>query len=665
MSRRNSFANGQFRTSNTEPMSASDLSTFVSEQIKESFSQKLLRSTVWVIVAFQALLVFCSLVFAWLLRFDFSLPYRPLLFSAALLLIVIRLAAMGHFDLFHGWWRFAGISDVLDITKAVLFGSATFFLCLYIILGVKNFPRSVYILEPLITAGLLASVRLVSRVLVVSARASMTPQKKIMLIGAGFAAEMLIRELERQGSGYQVICCVDDDQSKLGIKIHGIPVLGTVDHLPTLLNKGAVDEVLIVVPSATGKQMERFVRICDQAGVKFKTVPTLQDIISGRIGISEFRQVQLEDLLGRNQVEIDLGVVRRQIEGQVVLVTGAAGSIGTELCRQILKHGPGKLLCLDQSETGIFDQQLELAERNNGSHLAFCVADIGDRNRMSAIFAQHKPKVVFHAAAYKHVPVMEANAHEAVKNNVISFLSLLDIAEENSCSDFVLISSDKAVNPTNVMGATKRTGELLISCRPANSMRCVTVRFGNVLGSSGSVVRVFEKQLRNNQPLTVTHPRIKRFFMTTQEAVSLVLQAFTIGEHGDILVLDMGEPVCIMDLAKSLIRLSGKTERQVAIQFTGLRPGEKLQEELFYSTEQVLPTSSAKIKKARGKTVDWSVMIRQLEELQGSLTLESAGPVRAKLKQIVPEYSYAVGREPNEKLLHEASGELEQVSWQS
>jgi FlaA1/EpsC-like NDP-sugar epimerase len=646
-------------------MSASDSSTFISQQIEESFSQKLLRSTVWIIVPFQALLVFCSLVLAWLLRFDFSLPYRPLLFSAALLLIVIRLAAIGHLDLFHGWWRFAGVSDVLDIAKAVLLGSATFFLCLYVVLGVKNFPRSVYILEPLITAGLLASVRLVSRVLAVSARTGLPAQKRVMLIGAGFAAEMLIREIERQGSGYHVVGCVDDDRSKLGVKIHGIPVLGTVDRLPTLLTKEAADEVMIAAPSATGKQMERFVRICEQAGVKFKTVPTLQDIISGRVGISEFRQVQLEDLLGRNQVEIDLGCVRTQIEGQVVLVTGAAGSIGSELCRQILKHGPGKLLCVDQSETGIFDQQLELTECKNGSHLAFCVADIGDRNRMSAIFTQHKPQVVFHAAAYKHVPVMEANAQEAVKNNVISFQSLLDIAEENGCSDFVLISSDKAVNPTNVMGATKRTGELLISCRPANSMRCVTVRFGNVLGSSGSVVRVFEKQLRNNQPLTITHPQIKRFFMTTQEAVSLVLQAFTIGEHGDILVLDMGEPVYIIDLAKSLIRLSGKTEKQVAIQITGLRPGEKLKEELFYSTEQVLPTSSAKIKKARGKIVDWSCMTRHLEELHASLTLDGAGPVRAKLKQIVPEYSYADGSEPDEQLPIEAPRLLEQVSWQS
>jgi FlaA1/EpsC-like NDP-sugar epimerase len=644
-------------------MSASHSPAFMAQQIAENLSQKLLRFTVWIIVPFQAALVFCSLVLAWLLRFDFSLPYRSLLFSSAMLLIVIRLAAIGYFDLFHGWWRYAGVSDVLDIAKAVLLGSATFFLCLHMVLGVKSFPRSVYILEPLITAGALASVRLVSRVLVKSARRTdLTPQKKVMLIGAGFAAEMLIREIERQGSGYRAVGCVDDDRSKLGVKIHGIPVLGTVDSLPGLLTKKAVDEVLIAVPSATGKQMERFVRICEQAGVKYKTVPTLQDIILERVSISEFRQVQLEDLLGRQPVEMDLDFVRRKIEGQVVLVTGAAGSIGSELCRQVLKHAPAKLLCVDQSETAIFYQQLELTERKNGSELTLCVADIGDRERMGAIFMQHKPQVVFHAAAYKHVPVMEANPQEAVKNNVISLHSLLDIAEGNGCSHFVLISSDKAVNPTNVMGTTKRIGELLVSCRPANSMGCVTVRFGNVLGSNGSVVRVLEEQLRSNQPLTITHPRIKRFFMTTQEAVSLVLQAFAIGEHGDILVLDMGEPVGILNLAKSLIHLSGKTEEQVTIQFTGLRPGEKLEEELFYPTEQVISTSSAKIKKARGKIVEWAWMTSQLEELQASLALDGACPVRAKLKQIVPEYTYSNGAEPYAQLLIDLPRPLEQVA---
>jgi FlaA1/EpsC-like NDP-sugar epimerase len=386
--------------------------------------------------------------------------------------------------------------------------------------------------------------------------------------------------------------------------------------------------------------MQRFVELCKQAEVSFKTVPALQDIITSQVSISQFRDVRLEDLLGRDPVDIDLQSVTKQIQGQVVLVTGAAGSIGSEICRQVLEHGPAKLLCLDQSETGTFYLQLELSQHKNGSQLVFCIADVGDRERMRRIFAEHKPQIVFHAAAYKHVPMMEKNVHEAVKNNVFALLSLLEIAGENGCSNFVLISSDKAVRPTNVMGATKRLGELIISCRPTNSMRCVSVRFGNVLGSNGSVLPVFQQQLRDNQPLTVTHPEIKRFFMTTREAVSLVLEGLAIGNHGDTLLLDMGKPVRILDLARTLIRLSGKSEQEVGIKFTGLREGEKLFEELSYPTEEIHPTSFQKIARIHGTPSRWFELQTHLDELRASLSINGAAPIRAKIKEIVPEYSY-------------------------
>jgi FlaA1/EpsC-like NDP-sugar epimerase len=359
---------------------------------------------------------------------------------------------------------------------------------------------------------------------------------------------------------------------------------------------------------------------------------------------------------------MDLEFVRREVKGRVVLVTGAAGSIGSEICRQIRTYNPVRLICVDQSETGIFYLQQELAEAENEQCLVFSVADVADQWRIRALFKEHQPHVVFHAAAYKHVPIMEQNPHEAVKNNVLALKGLLNIAEENNCQSFVLISSDKAVNPANIMGATKRLCELMMACRESKTMRCVSVRFGNVLGSNGSVVPIFQQQLRNNQPLTVTHRDIRRFFMTTREAVSLVLQAFVIGEHTDILVLDMGEPVSILELAKTLIHLCGKTEAEVGIRFTGLREGEKLHEELFSSAEQVAVTSRQKIRRVRSSPIARPALMRYLAELEVSLEVDSAAEIRAKIREIVPEY--LIGRDEHlaethgskPKVFHQTAG---------
>ena len=588
---------------------------------------------------FQGSLVFACLVLAWLLRFEFHLPYRYLLLTAAPLLVAIRVAAIAQFGLLHGWWRYAGIRDVFRIIKAVLLGSLVFYVLMRYVFHATAFPRSIYILEALLTAGALAGVRLLSRVLHESAQSVSGSSKRVMIIGAGLAAETILREIRRPGSGYVALGCLDDDRSKLGIRIHGVPVLGAVQQLPKLLNTHPADEILIAVPSATGTQMRRFVEICEQSRVPFKTVPALKDIIAGEISIRQLRKVNLEDLLNREPARIDLESVQKQIARRVVLVTGAAGSIGSELCRQILEYSPAKLVCVDQNETGLFYLNLDLSSRLGPTELISCVADIRDVQRMRGIFAQHSPSVVFHAAAYKHVPIMELNVQEAVQNNVFALTGLLEVAEEGKCESFVLISSDKAVNPASVMGVTKRIGELILSSRPRNGMRCVSVRFGNVLGSSGSVVPILERQLQANQPLTITHPEIKRFFMTTPEAVALLLQAFAIGEHGDILVLNMGEPIRILELAQSLIRLSGKSEEAVPIRFTGLRVGEKLIEELFYPNEVVHATRFDEIKITRGTIHGWHDLQRLLRELKDSLTIDGAAPVRAKLGEIVPEYS--------------------------
>jgi FlaA1/EpsC-like NDP-sugar epimerase len=618
------------------------------------------------IYIFQTALVAASVVLAWLLRFDFSLPYRRTLLTSGLLLVVIRLITLSLFKLNHGWWHFASVSDALNILKAVTCGSVAFLTLNRYLLGAMAFPRSVYVMEGVLTACFLASARLTSRVLVESIKRSPSLRlKRVMLVGAGFAAEMVIRELARPDSGYLAVGCVDDDRSKIGIHIQGVPVLGTIEEVETLVQLNSIDEILIAIPSASGKQMRRITEACQKPKLPFKTVPTLSDVIRGKASVSQFREVRLEDLLGREPVQIDLEAVRKEIAARTVVVTGAAGSIGSELCRQILDYSPGRLICLDQNETGLFFLRLNLEQHKNGAELAFRVVDVCDSGRVRALLSEFMPEVIFHAAAYKHVPMMESNVQEAVKNNVLGLMGLLDLAADAGCESFVLISSDKAVNPTNVMGATKRICELIISSRPVNGMRCVSVRFGNVLGSSGSVIPVLRQQLGNRQPLTITHPEIRRFFMITPEAVALVLQAFAIGRHGDILVLDMGESVRILDLARSLIRLSCMSEQDVEIQFTGLREGEKLNEELFYEHEMVTSTACEKIKRTNGAHRSWPELCRQLDELRASMSIDGAAPIRSKMKEIVPEYSFEEDSKQEETTEMPAESQLQKAAGHS
>ncbi len=626
-----------------------------------SLAQALLRKNSWFVGAFQGALIFVSLILAWFLEFNFTLPNRRLLLSAACLLIVTRMASIAGFGLLHGWWRYTGLSDTLDVAKSVLSGSVVFFVAMRYGLHLTSFPRTVYVLEPLLTAGMLIGVRILSRVLAESVRQDLAATRRVLLIGAGIGAQTVVREIRRPGSEYAPIGYVDDDRSKAGLKIEDVPVLGTVDQLPQLMGKHQIDEVLIAVPSASSTQMQRFIEICERTAVKFRTVPALHDVIAQRVNISDFRDVDLEDLLGRDPVEIDLQSVRSVIHGRSVLVTGAAGSIGSELCRQVLEHAPRILVCVDQNETGMFYLDRELLSHRGKADVRCHVADAGDRKRMEHIFRESRPETIFHAAAYKHVPLMEVNVPGAVQNNIFGLTSLLEVASENQSNSFILISSDKAVNPCNVMGATKRIGELIIAHRPTNGMRCLTVRFGNVLGSNGSVVPVLQQQLRKNEPLTVTHPDIKRFFMTIREAVSLVLQASAIGEKGDTLVLDMGTPLPILELVRTLIKLSGRNERQVKIEFTGLRHGEKLIEELFYESEEVDQTSCPKIKRARGPLQDWYTLAGKLEELEALLFLNGPDLIRAKINEILPEYSFIPNKPAQEEEQRKRHGKRRSV----
>jgi len=596
------------------------------------------------ILLLHIVLVFFAAVSAWALRFEFHLPNLRLLLTLLPILIVYRLVAFARFGLLHGYWRYTGLHDGIDMLKALLFSSGAFLLCVRYFLRIKSFPFSVYCLELLLAAFVLLGVRLLYRAFMQSKPVVLGPDRRrsrrVVIVGAGFAAQLLIRELKQAGPAWIVVGCVDDEQSKVGSKIHGVPVLGTIEQLPELCANNRAFEVLIAMPSATAAEMQRVVQICYGARLRYRTIPSLREFVAGQSSLGQLREVKLDDLLGRDPVHLDLEPVRRIISGTHVLVTGAAGSIGSELTYQLLQYRPSVLVCLDQDESGLFELQQRLSTLNSNSKVEFCIADINDTNRVEAILSRFGIATVFHAAAYKHVPLTESNVSEALRNNVFGLISMLDAAETCHCSSFVLISSDKAVNPSSFMGSTKRLGELILAARPTSNMRCVTVRFGNVLGSQGSVVPLFQQQIRTTRRITVTHPEITRYFMTIPEAVALVLQAFAAGEHRDLLVLDMGKPIQIVDLANTLVKLSGIPENEVEIAFTGLRPGEKLYEELFYQYEEPSTTSVGKIMRAKSSTISWDTLTWHLNALHTMIGNETED-IRARMKQIIPEYSYA------------------------
>ncbi|HTD21225.1 MAG TPA: nucleoside-diphosphate sugar epimerase/dehydratase [Terriglobales bacterium] len=598
----------------------------------------LLRWRNWIIFLGQSLTVCAALVAAWLLRFDFTLPRLRVLLLAVPVLVAIRLIGMYYYKLNHGYWRYTGIGDLKDLVKAVSLGSLMFFIVERVFLGVRSFPYSIYVLEGVLAFLFLAGLRVGARMVFQWKQARrLGAQTPVLIVGAGSAAALLLQGLKTKN--YLAAGLVDDDPEKQRTKLCGVPVLGTIDQLPLLAHRLAVSEILIAIPSATGTQMLRIADFCGRSGVPFRALPGLADLIDGKVTISELRAVNLDDLLGREPVRLESENVRSKLSGRVVMVTGAAGSIGSELCKQIVRYLPKKLICVDQSETPLFNlQQHTLA--GSDVETVFSVADITDTKRMRQQLLEHGVRVIFHAAAYKHVPMTEENPYEGFKNNVFGLLNLVEIAEECGCEDFLLISSDKAVKPSSLMGCTKRLGEMIVGSRQPSRMRCVSVRFGNVLGSQGSVIPVFQEQIRTRRCITVTHPEMTRYFMTIPEAVSLVLQAFTVGEHGNILVLDMGEPVRILDLAKTLIRMSGKKESDIHIVYTGMRPGEKLHEELFYDSEVRLPTLLPKVMCAETVLPSWSDLRRRLYELEMVAHGRFGDLVRAKVKQIIPAYQW-------------------------
>jgi len=465
--------------------------------------------------------------------------------------------------------------------------------------------------------------------------------RRFLIIGAGNAGEALLREmLRRKDVQYEVIGFIDDNPAKHGMSIHGIPVLGGMDQLPELCQKHSIDELAIAIPSASRKELRRVVQICQGTKLRFSTVPSLTDIASGKLSVSQMRDVDINDLLGRDVVKLDLAQIEHYLKDRVILVTGAGGSIGSEMCRQVCTFGPKLLLLVEQAENPLFFIEGEL--RRNYPHVPMraIICDITDKTRVEQLFADYKPEVVIHAAAHKHVPLMEVNPGEAIKNNVVGTRTVADAADKFGAASFVMISTDKAVNPTSIMGSTKRIAEMYIQdLNNTSKTRFVTVRFGNVLGSNGSVVPIFKQQIAAGGPVTVTHPEMRRYFMTIPEASQLVLQAAAMGEGGEIFVLDMGEPVKIVDLARELITLSGfRPGEDIEIEFTGLRPGEKLFEELSIEGENMLPTKHPKIAVWKNIPKDRQSLRQGIENLIALAPTQDHKKIVEGIRVLVPEF---------------------------
>ena len=575
----------------------------------------LLASRRLLLVLFHVWLIGLSLAGAFLLRFDFQLPdwvmvtkdgaTVPSLFQQGLwMAVVVKTTVFLLARLHRGWWRFVGINDLLRVFFANAIGSVCFTAAVLLTTGPAEapgagaFPRSIYVIDFVLCFLMTAGARFAVRLYIEGMRdsRSRTGGRGLLIYGAGSAGRMLLREIRSNHSlGYDVLGFLDDDPKMRGALLMNVRVLGTGRDAAKLVDRyrkrsRKIEEIVIAMPSATGREMSEALSNCRAIeGVTFKTIPGMGELLNGKFLSDQIREVSLDDLLGREQVRLEEDRIHESIAGRSVLITGAGGSIGSERCRQAARFSPAKLIALDQGETELFRIDLELREKFPALNVVAEVGDIRDAERVEEVIRRHSVESIFHAAAYKHVPMMEAHVIEAVKNNVLGTWNLVKAACEYRVSNFLMISSDKAVNPTSIMGATKRIAELIVSSESEATTNFVSVRFGNVLGSNGSVVPLFKAQIAAGGPVTVTHPEMRRYFMSVREAVQLVLQASTMGKGSEIFVLDMGAMVRIVDLAANMIKLAGLDPEKIEIRFTGLRPGEKLYEELMTEGENILP----------------------------------------------------------------------------
>jgi FlaA1/EpsC-like NDP-sugar epimerase len=600
------------------------------------------RILVW---SAQTAIFAASGVVAFLLRFDLRLPqaYLRHLAYAIPIWIVVKIAVFHAAKLDRGLWRYLYVGDIYRIAFGNLIASILGGVLIKI-LAPTGFPRSIYVLDLMIcflaTSGLRLMLRLILEV-TSTARGTKVVQRTTLIYGAGDAGITLLREIRNNSKlSYRVVGFLDDQPEKKGLHLAGAPVLGGGDHAASLVAKHKVEMILIAIPSATGVEMTRILELCHAAGAECKTVPGLAEAIEGRGLSGQIREVAVEDLLGRNPVHLEESQIRRKLEGKVVLVTGSAGSIGSELCRQIARFHPAGIVGFEIAESPLFEIDREMRQDFPSVPFYPEIGSIQNRARVEDVLRQHRPSVVYHAAAYKHVPLMEKHIFEAIENNVFGTYNVAMAAAEHGVEDFVMISSDKAVRSTNIMGTTKRVAELVLLALQNGSTKYVAVRFGNVLGSNGSVIPIFKKQIAAGGPVTVTHPEMRRFFMTIPEACQLVLQASVIGEGGQICVLDMGQPVKIVDLARNLILMSGlRPNEDIKIEFTGMRPGEKLYEELSTLLEDTVPTEHEKIRIFLVDGAQASDIQGWLDSLHEICEARDIGRWVVALKEMVLDYS--------------------------
>ena len=604
-----------------------------------------------ILMALDAILIVISFFLAFILRFEGKIfgnalgsMHFSVFLSNSVVLIVIKIVVFYFLGLYKSLWRYASIEEVVQVIMASFAANAA--VVSFMVISVQTLPRSIYILAFMFDVTLVGGVRFSYRVFRRFSRfgfIDMFIKKKynrVMIIGAGEAGAMIIKELKNHEElNSRAVAVIDDNKSKLGSKINGVPVLGNKYKIKEIAEKKNIDEIIIAIPSALKNATREILEECSKTKCKLKIVPGIYELIDEKVSIKTIRDVEIEDLLGREEVKVDLDEISGYVENKVVLVTGAGGSIGSELCRQIASFKPKQLLILDIYENTMFEIENELKKDYAELNIEAIIASVRDKKRVESIFSKFSPNVVFHAAAHKHVPLMENNPQEAIKNNVFGTYNVAICADMYNIEKFVLISTDKAVNPTNIMGATKRLAEMIVqSINKMSNTEFVAVRFGNVLGSNGSVIPFFKKQIEEGGPVTVTHAEVTRYFMTIPEAVQLIIQAGGMAAGGEIFVLDMGKPVKIIDLAHKLIRLSGfEPDIDIKVDIIGLRPGEKLYEELLLEEEGIKATKHEKIFIAKAIFTDLKQLNIELEILQGMLSGDEE-EVKRSIANIVPTY---------------------------
>jgi len=612
------------------------------------------RKPLIILVHTNAFAVSLLLSFLVVNEMQFKRAWLDIYPNLLILFLIVKLPIFGLFKQYRGWWRYVGISDLLGILRASLFSTliiVAFWFSMsyidttrmYLPAGMDTLAEGICMADMFTTVLILSGLRMIIRLYYEEFRTMESGRlKRFLIVGAGNAGEALLREIHRMPvAEYEVIGFIDDDPAKRGISIHGISVLGTVEELPDICDDRNIEEIAIAMPSATHQQLRRVIQVCEGTKIRFRTVPAITDIASGKFRVSQIRDIDINDLLGRETVQLDLDLIEAFAKDKIILVTGAGGSIGSEMCRQLCKFEPELLLLVEQAENPLFYIEKELHKQYPQVSMETIICDITDKPRAEEIFERYKPQVVIHAAAHKHVPLMELNPSEAIKNNVGGTKTVADAADKFSITNFVMISTDKAVNPTSVMGSSKRIAEIYIQdlSRTSNT-HFVTVRFGNVLDSEGSVVPIFKKQIAEGGPITVTHPDMKRYFMTIPEASQLVLQAATMGKGGEIFVLDMGEPVKIVDLARELITLSGfRPGEDIEVVFTGPRPGEKLFEELRIKGEDMQHTRHSKISIWKNIPMERDKLCAGINELMNIAKNQNNSEIIQKIKELVPEYT--------------------------